>query len=360
MFTYTRDSKVFKGKIHYCYMKFYNGLPKEKVLEIHSFVIDKRKGGGFGQRKLYRLVREKFGVEVKENTIAGWIFRKIVPYNNEKTQFKAKPKPSKEELYESYINQKQSAEKLGKKYDVSTIIVINWLRFYGIATRTHLESMNTEGIKRELRELKLRKPTKEFSNLSPEKAYLLAVLSGDGHLGGGNIRLEIRKDEEFIKEFSNCLEKVYGLKFRYYYYPKRRSFILNASCECVYNDLLKYGKFGTFEWRVPKEILESNDEKVICSFLRGIYDSEGCATRCALSLSSANKRGIEDVGLLLKRLGIESKICCYKGKYYVLWIFRKGRFKIFREKVGFTIKRKMNKIDETLNTGFFSKRSVAN
>ena len=33
---------------------------------------------------------------------------------------------------------------------------------------------------------------------------------------------------------------------------------------------------------------------------------------------------------------------------------------MFKEKVGFTIKRKLNRIDETLNTGFFSKISIAN
>lgn len=326
---------------------FYNNLSRDEIFEIYNFAMEKRKEG-LGQRRIFRAVKENFNKEINEGTVSGWIFRGNIPFANEKTQFKAKEKARKEEIYKLYVKEKRSAQRIAKKYKVSTIIVINWLRYYKIPTRTHLESMNTELIKEELREKKLRRPTKDFSNLSPEKAYVMGVLCGDGHIRPKTIRFEIRTDEEFAKEFSDCLKKVYGLYFPYKYYERRNSFVLYASCEIVCNDLLRYGSYGTFDWRVPKEVKESKDEKIISSFLRGIFDSEGSTNKSSITMASVNKNGIEDIRELLKKIGIESKIGICNRRYSILWIFRKQRFKIFREKVGFTIKRKKDKLNEIL------------
>lgn len=340
---------------------FYNGLPRKKVLEIYKFVMGKREKLGVGQRSLWRMVKEIFGVEINESTISGWIFRGIVPFANEKTQFKPKHRPPREEIYNLYVKQKQSAEKMGKKYAVSTIIVINWLRSYGICTRTHLESMNTPNIKKELREQKLKRPTKDFSKMTPEKAYVLGVLCGDGYISVKAMKLEIRKDEEFIEEFCKCLEEVYGLKYKHRYYGLRNSFIVDVPAQIICEDLLKHSEFGVRKWRVPQEILESKNEKIIGCFLRGFYDSEGSVSRPAITSSSVNGEGIKQIRDMLQRLGIKTtlKLNGRKKNYWVLYIFRKERFRLFQNKVGFIIKRKHNKITEILNTGFFSKRSVA-
>ncbi|MEK6886060.1 MAG: LAGLIDADG family homing endonuclease [Nanoarchaeota archaeon] len=326
---------------------FYNGLPKEEVLKIHNFVMDKRKEG-LGQRKLFELVKKEFKKEINEGTISGWIFRGVVPYANEKTQFKSKPIPPKEYLFEDYINKKLSAETLAKRYKVSTIIVINWLRYYGIKTRTHKESMNTPLIKTELREQKLTRPTKDFSKLTCEKAYVMGVLAGDACINKKVIRFEIRKDEEFIKKFSNCFFEIYGLKYNYSYYAKRNSFVLYVSSAIICEDLLKYGDFGTFEWKIPTEIYKSNNEPLFCSFLKGLFDSEGTASRYIVSMSSANKTGINQVSDLLNKLNIKNRVMTTKKGYYVLYITKRERLKMFRDKIGFTIQRKLNPIKDFL------------
>lgn len=322
---------------------FYGGLSREEILKIYEFVISKRKELGYGQHKLHLLVKNKFDKEINESTISGWIFRKIVPFANEKTQFKAKKKPEKEELYDLYIKHNQSAEKLSKKYNVSTIIVINWLKYYGIKTRTHLESMNTSNIKKELREKKLRRPTKEFSRLSPEKAYILGVLCGDGCINNKMAKLEIRKDKEFIEEFANCLKEVYGLEFKPYYYEKRNSFIVYAASEIVCKDLLGYGKFGTFEWNIPKEVLISN-EKIKTNFLRGMFDSEGSVNKSVITMASANLKGLNSIKRMLKKVGIMNTITT-RGKYSYLYICGREKLKTFKEKIGFTIKRKQERLN---------------
>jgi len=196
----------------------YNGLSRSVILEIHKFVLDLRKKQNFGQRKLARKVKEQFKVNISENTISGWVHRHIVPYANEKTQFKPKPLPSKKQLSNLYIHKSLSASKIAKQFNVSTIIAINWLRHHNIQLRSHLESMNTKIIKKELREKSLTIPKKDYSKLTKEKAYLFGVLAGDGFIDKRTIRFEIKKDIEFIEEFSRCLESVYGIKYNFKYF----------------------------------------------------------------------------------------------------------------------------------------------
>ena len=97
-------------------------------------------------------------------------------------------------------------------------------------------------------------------------------------------------DKGFIERFSECFEKVYGLHFNYRYNKKRNSLIFNANCEILCKDLLNYCKYGTFEWQVPKQILESNNKKIMCNFLKGIYDSEGSVGKRCISMVSMNKK----------------------------------------------------------------------
>lgn len=321
----------------------YNNLSKDLVLKIYFYAMEQRKKG-LGQRKIYHLIKNEFNEEIKENTISNWIFYGKVPFANEKTQFKPLPMPAKDEINELYLIKKQSSQEIAKKYGVSTIIVINWLKKYHISVRNHKESMNTSIIKNILREKKLKRPTKEFSRLSVKKAYLLGALCGDGHINPKFIRFEIRNDEEFIREFSNCIENVYGIKFNYNYYPKRNSFVLYASCELICSDLLNYGNFYTFTWNVPKEILISSEEKIIGSFLRGIFDSDGSASKYCISLVSASKKGIKGVSKLLDKLDIKNKIVIIRKKYYGITVTGKERLKRFKEKIGFKIKRKLEKL----------------
>ncbi len=341
--SYTPSQSIKRGGIYY-YMP-YNNLPKERVMQIYSFVINKRKEENIGQRKLARLVEKEFNINIHENTISNWIYSNKIPFGNEKTQFKSLSKPAKEELHYLYIKEKLSAQRIAQKYKVSTAILINWLRFYNIPIRTHKESMNTSIIKEELSQKKLKKPTKRFNKIIPEKAYIFGVLCGDAHINKMSIRFEIRRDKDFIEEFSKCFEIVYGLKYNYHYYEKRNSYVLYISSKIICSDLLKEGDFRTFVWRIPKDILESKNELIISSFLRGFYDSEGSASKYCISASSSNNEGIKEVSLLLEKLGIKNKIIQTKRKHYVVNITGKERIKLFKERIGFTIKRKMERIE---------------
>jgi len=339
-------------------MAFYNGLPRDIVFKIYNFVQQIREKEGIGQRNLTRRIERNFNIRISENTVSGWIYQNKIPFLQEETQFKPKPIPSKKSLNGLYTNKKFSASKIAKKFQVSTATVIGWLKHSNIRVRTHLESMNTFLIRKELGEKRLTIPKKDYSPLTPEKAYIYGVLIGDGCINKKFLKLEIRNDTEFVQEFSDSLKRVYGIFYNYRYYKPRNSYILDAASHIICKDLLSKGSFGTYSWRVPNEIIQSNDEKIMGYFLRGFYDSEGSVGDGCITLSSINISGLKQVGYLLEKIGIKNTIKPIRGgKYRVLYIFRKQRFKLFRNKIGFTIKRKREKLNGLLKNDRYHKEA---
>lgn len=333
-------------------MIFYNGISKERVLEAYKYALKlKSKNKKLGQRSIQRKIKEELGLELIEGTISGWIYRKVVPFAQEKTQFKPKPIPRRMELYKGYVKENISAQRLAKKYKVSTIILINWLHHYKLPVRSHKQSMNTSLIKNELRELKLRRPIKEYHKLSPEKAYILGVICGDGFIRENLVKLEIRNDKEFIEKFVHYIEKVYGIKYYYRHYKPRDSYIVDISSQIIAQDLLRYGKFRTFTWYVPKEILNSSRKDIIINFLKGFYDSEGNIASYYVNLTTASKRGSEGILVLLKKLGISAKQYTER-KYFKIIISRKKNLKKFKDLINFTIERKKERLENPYRLGW--------
>ncbi len=323
--------------------KPYGGISRGLVVKIHKFTLKLKKENCYGQRTIAREIKEKFGIKFSENTVSGWIHRHIIPFADEKTQFKPKPIPPKKYVYGLYVKNKVSASRIARKHKVSTIIVINWLKKYGIRPRTHTESMNTPNIKKELAGLKLTKPTKKYKKLTREKAYILGVLCGDGYIDKNFLKLEIRRDKEFIEEFLRCFKEVYGLDYTYYYYKRRNSYISNIASKIICKDLLSYGNFGTRIWEVPRYILKSNNKLVKCSFLRGVYDSEAHVGEYTITLTSSSQGAIKSISNLLGQLNVKHTI--YKhSKYPIICIKKKENLRLFKELIGFTIKRKMEKL----------------
>ena len=318
-------------------------ISRKELLSIYYFAMKLRKEKEIGQRKISMKINNKFGITISESTISGWIHKENIPFANEITQFKSKTSPNREKLYQLYIIQMLSSSQIAFMFNVSVITVINWLASAKIKRRSHTESMNTKVIKKVLREHRLTVPKKIYSKITKEKSYILGVLAGDGHINEKFIRFEIRKDKEFIEEFSRCLNEVYGIKYKFKYYEPRNSYVLYVASQIICKDLLKFGDFNTYNWRVPKSILCSKNEEILGSYIRGIYDSEGSVGKYIIQITSVCKEGIEKIQNLLLRLGISSRLKQY-GKYWYLNITGKENRKLFSKKVGFTIVRKQQKL----------------
>jgi hypothetical protein len=319
-------------------------IDKNLILDVYNWISKIRELEGIGQRKLARKVKDKFDVDIPESTISGWIHHGNVPFNQEKTQFQLKEVPEIPILLDLYVRKQISASKIGKMFGVSCVTALNWLRGNHIEIRSEIESMNTPKIKKELREQKLIFPkNKNYDKLTKEKAYLLGTIAGDGHINKNFIRFEIKNDLDFINEFSDYLWKVYGNKYLPYYYKLRDSYIVYVASQIICEDILRYGNFMTENWFVPNEISSSTDEQIISFYLRGLFDSEAYADRYNIIFSSNSKRGIYGIQSLLDKLEINSKMR-RQNKNYRLRIGRRENLLKYKDKIGFTIKRKMEKL----------------
>lgn len=255
-------------------------------------------------------------------------------------------------------NQGLSSRDVGKKLNISHTRVLQLLKKENIKTRSVIKPILNP----------------DYKELSPERAYIFGVMCGDGcifsgteHKGKWDYQSYIvylaARDKDFINEFSRCIKSVYGVIPSLYFrdrnkFNKKWSSIWTARIKRkkVYEDLSSY-KFGTKTWRVPNEVLNSNDKKVIGSFLRGFYDSEGSISigprSFTLMSHSTNYPGLYNIRNLLERLDIRTSNIMKDQRpnrrvvFYIM-ITGKKNLEIFLNKVDFAIQRKHNKLKNYL------------
>lgn len=263
-------------------------------------------------------------------------------------------RPEVKKLYHKGL----SSRKVGEKLNISHVRVLKILESENIKRRTVIKII----------------PNKNFKKLTKYRAYIFGVMCGDGciHLGKGkkknweypiyNVNLSV-KDKDFIDEFINSIKKTYGITPLLYYKERNKInlrwsniWIAKISRKEVYDDLSIYN-FGNKKWRVPIEIINSSDKDIISSFLRGYYDSEGSVLighrSFSVSIHSINKKGLEEIKSLLKRLGVNSTKMMIDKRYsnhiFHFAICKKEDIKTFLNKIDFSIERKHLKIERYLN-----------
>ncbi len=220
----------------------------------------------------------------------------------------------------------------------------------------------------------IRIPTK----MSKELAYLLGVLCGDGYIqyskrrgkyktkhkikqviirsrGTYKIGLEA-KDNDFVGYFAFCLSKITGREPGFYV-VKRKTISgkpLRYTSAYLYSKklieyLLSFGDFGTYVWRVPQCMLES-DNGIKFKFLQGLYDSEGYVQWNKrirwVKLGSVNPNGLEDIKSMLDELGFKG-VFIYRN---LLIIGKKENLVRFRDNISFNISRKKDRLVKAINS----------
>lgn len=201
--------------------------------------------------------------------------------------------------------------------------------------------------------------------MTEEKAYILGVLCGDGYLSKSkNSAFEIGLraiDKDFLLEFARCFKKVYDKELHQQTYEPtkklirgkvyniKKIFSVRICSKKIFEDLSQYGNFKTESWRVPIAIINSNDERIICSFLKGFIDSEGTIREYCMEITSSNKMGLNQTKELLTRIGIK-RISFYRDwkDVWKLIFSGKDNLLIIYEKVSFSIKRKQVKLEKAV------------
>lgn len=208
---------------------------------------------------------------------------------------------------------------------------------------------------------------KSSHKMTKYKAYVIAVLCGDGNLYF-NPKSQLYQivlqavDKDFVTLFQKYLENIYHLKVSLH---KRKSKNKNWNLQykvrlcskmaCL--DLLTTTKsFFTKTWRISDQILASST--IIKSyFLKGLYDSEGDVDirYKRIGLTSINKIGLQQVQILLSQFKIRSTIIKRNAggnrkSRYVLRIQDRKSVTNFSNKISFGMHRKEIDLKKLINS----------
>lgn len=205
-------------------------------------------------------------------------------------------------------------------------------------------------------------------NLEPsyELSYLLGVRYGDSSVNHKDFQLGV-KDKDFAEEFTRCLNKVSGRTYQVHQPPScKGGYFVSCGLTVLCSYLL-------LELEYQKPIIEYYPE----AFIRGFADSEGSVevhglVPVRITLCNNNTELLEYIKELLcnyfniyssitesgKNTPIGAIIGCIKGRLvikrerqYRLRISSRNNMKVFAESIGFSIKRKQERLYQNYFTG---------
>ena len=185
-------------------------------------------------------------------------------------------------------------------------------------------------------------------SMTPELAYILGVMFGDGYTYG-RVRANVVGlgviDKDFRDIFASILEKWSGKRPYIVEYPKRGR--LYYTC-LLYSTsagefLANYKKLGN----IPDDILDGTNEVKIM-FIKGFADSEGSGQLYRITITNKNIKLLNGIKAMLVSLGFDGTKLQVKNHtkfgVYGLNISGKSNVNLYKVLIGFSIKRKQEKI----------------
>ena len=151
-------------------------------------------------------------------------------------------------------------------------------------------------------------------NITPTKARIHGYLCADGNVRQYNKSGEIRffTNEKALTEiFRKSIEEVYGvIPYLSPSSPQNRGcFEVRTKRKEIFQDLLKYGKFGIHSWMPPTEIFD--DKKATREWIKAFFDGEAYINlkKVRIQVKSVNGKGLRLVcDLLLKHFDVHAKL----------------------------------------------------
>ncbi|MBN1274918.1 hypothetical protein JXA12_01320 [Candidatus Woesearchaeota archaeon] len=189
------------------------------------------------------------------------------------------------------------------------------------------------------------------------KATICGLLAGDGSVHERRMKngmhREVRlyaDDPVMVATYNEAMQKVYGK------HPSTR--IRDNVChvrltsKTVVQDLLRVGRFGTKEWRVPFQLLEPQERKI--AWLKGFFSGEACVGEKNIRVQTINNAGMKDVSALLNHIGITHRTYSYNPRplnhheVHIISINRRQARKRYCERIGFWHGKKTEKLKKTV------------
>src|SRR5947208_303597 len=139
---------------------------------------------------------------------------------------------------------------------------------------------------------------------SPELAYVIGVIAGDGNLSihGYNYEMLLSvTDRDFAEEFSRCLAKILGKPnlYKVRWSEKRKRWIVQGSSIFLH-------RFLRGGWQRLKRYVE-HCYRCRASFLRALFDGEGTIGKNGISIYNTDLRLLQYIRPLLSKFGIETR-----------------------------------------------------
>jgi len=213
-------------------------------------------------------------------------------------------------------------------------------------------------------------PSIDYLSPSEELAYIIGAIAGDGYVkqisrrykGYNEVFIGLEAcDRDFAEEFSRCIGKVLGRKPPKPRTRKNGKLVVEVKSKTLYELLKKPINIDRIRKYVEHCI------RCICAFLRGFFDGEGSIDKDGrIRVYNTDKSLLEYIKDLLNRLGIkttEPKISIKAGTLmnyprtnrtyyrrkdtYYLYVYAESRLR-FYQLIGFTIKRKQQRLEEYL------------
>jgi len=196
-------------------------------------------------------------------------------------------------------------------------------------------------------------------NLTRELSYLFGYFLGDGSYHRDGIRFTIFKENhEMIHKLNRILKNLFGKEGKIIYSSERRIYELSFMSVEI-KQWFRFLGINKKGMRVPLIIRKSSGEN-ICSFLRGLFDSDGCINnRGYISLTSSSKKFINQLQVILLNIGVPAnKVVLENKKYknaFQLFVTTRIGLRNFIEQIGFNVNYKKKRLKELAIEKMFSR-----
>lgn len=180
--------------------------------------------------------------------------------------------------------------------------------------------------------------------VTPEEAYLLGLLVGDGSLSiKGRFSLS-QSNKKIYEHFIEGVKKEWGVKKVHFKKDKRCNGINHHVYDSKLNRYLASKGLHevTAKYKeIPHSVLGSSKE-TITRFLQGLYDTDGYTEKGSVSLLTASHKLAKQMQVVLLNYGIrtsirEKKVKNYEhNNYYVISIYG-ANIDIFNKEIGFRL-----------------------
>lgn len=194
--------------------------------------------------------------------------------------------------------------------------------------------------------------------VTPGLAQTIGYLLGDGSIENERISFYERDKEtadyykKLVSEQFNAKSSIRFRESKNYYETRIYG---KPIVRLIRNEFPEIKK--SLDSKAPEKILKSPN-KVVASFLTGLFDAEGYCTKIRLAMGMNNKKLLQQLQIILLRFGILASLYEYNNERnpysnnyrYTLDITEKESLDLFEKNIGFTFKEKKKKLANLINS----------